>query len=240
MADMVYITQSAGRLMRAIYEIVLRRGWAQLACRTLSLCKMVSRRMWASQSPLRQFPKMSRDVVQRLEKKDLAWESYYDLSSQELGELIRAPKYGKTLHRYIHQFPRVELAAHVQPITRSVLKVDLTLTPDFRWDKDVHGFAEAFWIIVEDCDGESVLYHEHFVLKMQFVEEDSHVSFTVPISEPLPPQYFVRVISDSWIGCETVLPVSFRHLLLPDKYAPPTELLDLLDEGVDELIVVHL
>ena len=32
----------------------------------------------------------------------------------------------------IHQFPRLELSAHVQPITRSVLKVDLTITPDFQ------------------------------------------------------------------------------------------------------------
>lgn len=30
-ADMVYVTQSAGRLFRALYEIVLRRGWASLA-----------------------------------------------------------------------------------------------------------------------------------------------------------------------------------------------------------------
>jgi len=28
-------------------------------------------------------------------------------------------------------------------------------------------------------------------------------------------------------GSETQLPVSFRHLLLPEKYPPPTELLDL-------------
>ena len=34
--------------------------------------------------------------------------------------------------RLIHQFPRVELSAHVQPITRTVLKVDLTVTPDFQ------------------------------------------------------------------------------------------------------------
>lgn len=34
----------------------------------------------------------------------------------------------------MHQFPRLELAAHVQPITRTVLKVDLTITPDFQWD----------------------------------------------------------------------------------------------------------
>lgn len=34
--------------------------------------------------------------------------------------------------RLIHQFPRLELSAHVQPITRSLLKVDLTVTPDFQ------------------------------------------------------------------------------------------------------------
>jgi pre-mRNA-splicing helicase BRR2 len=49
----------------------------------------------------------------------------------------------------------------------------------------------------------------------------------VPIFEPLPPQYFIRVVSDRWIGSETILPVSFRHLILPEKNPPPTELLDL-------------
>ena len=41
------------------------------------------------------------------------------------------------------------------------------------------------------------------------------------------PQYFIRVISDRWIASETVLPVSFRHLILPEKNPLPTELLDL-------------
>lgn len=31
----------------------------------------------------------------------------------------------------------------------------------------------------------------------------------------------------SLAACETQLPVSFRHLILPEKYPPPTELLDL-------------
>lgn len=46
------------------------------------------------------------DVLVKLEKRDLPWERFYDLSSQELGELIRAPKMGKSLHKLIHQFPR--------------------------------------------------------------------------------------------------------------------------------------
>ena len=63
------------------------------------------------------------EILNRIEKKDLAWERYYDLSSQELGELIRFPKMGRTLHKLVHQFPRLELSAAVQPITRTVIKV---------------------------------------------------------------------------------------------------------------------
>ena len=83
-----------------------------------------SQKVWlAAQTPLRQFKGIPKEVLERIEKKELAWERYYDLSAQELGELIRLPKMGKQLHRFVHQFPRLELAAHVQPITRSVLKV---------------------------------------------------------------------------------------------------------------------
>ncbi|XP_047979849.1 DExH-box ATP-dependent RNA helicase DExH12-like [Salvia hispanica] len=226
-SDMVYITQSAGRLMRALFEIVVKRGWAQLAEKALKLCKMIGKRMWSVQTPLRQFHGIPNEILMKLEKKDLSWERYYDLSSQEIGELIRFPKMGRTLHRCIHQFPKLNLVAHVQPITRSILKVELTITPDFQWDDKIHGYVEPFWIIIEDNDGEHILHHEYFMLKKQYIDEDHTLSFTVPIHEPLPPQYFINVVSDRWLGAQTVLPVSFRHLILPEKYPPPTELLDL-------------
>ncbi|KAM7261422.1 hypothetical protein ACFE04_008789 [Oxalis oulophora] len=226
-SDMVYITQSAGRLMRALFEIVLKCGWAQLTEKALNLCKMINRRMWSVQTPLRQFHGIPNEILMKLEKKDLAWDRYYDLSPQEIGELIRMPKMGRMLHKFIHQFPKLNLAAHVQPITRSVLRVELTITPDFQWEDKVHGYVETFWVIVEDNDGEYILHHEYFLLKKQYIDEDHTLNFTVPIYEPLPPQYFIRVISDRWLGAQTTLPVSFRHLILPEKYPPPTELLDL-------------
>lgn len=133
-ADLVYITQSAGRLLRCLFEIALRRGWASVAEKALGLCKMAQRRQWGSQTPLRQFKGVPENVLRAVEKKDLPWERWYDLSSQEIGELVRIPKMGKALHKLVHQFPRLELAAHVLPITRSVIKIDLTLTPDFAWD----------------------------------------------------------------------------------------------------------
>lgn len=64
-------------------------------------------------------------------------------------------------------------------------------------------------------------------IRRKFAEDDHIVKMFVPVFEPLPPLYYVRVVSDRWLGSETVLPVSFRHLVLPEKYPPPTELLDL-------------
>ena len=54
-SDMVYVTQSGGRLMRCLFEICLRRGWAGLTDKSLALCKMVTRRMWGSQVGLPAF-----------------------------------------------------------------------------------------------------------------------------------------------------------------------------------------
>ena len=227
LSDMVYVTQSAARLMRCIHEIVLKRGWAGLADRVLSLCKMVDKRMWLSQTPLRQFPGIPEDIIKKIEKKDFQWERFYDLQPQEIGELVRFPKMGKAIHRFVHQFPRLELSAHVQPITRTVLRVELTITPDFQFEPKVHGSAQLFYVLVEDVDQETILHHEVFILKQKFAEDDHTINFTVPIFDPLPPQYFIRVVSDSWLGAETTLPVSFRHLILPEKYPPHTELLDL-------------
>ncbi|KAK6638558.1 DEIH-box ATPase [Polyplax serrata] len=227
MSDMIYVTQSAARLMRAIFEIVLFRGWAQLADKCLSLCKMIDRRMWQSMSPLRQFRKMPEEIIKKIEKKNFPWERLYDLGPNEIGELIRVPKLGKTVHKYVHQFPKLELSTHIQPITRSTLRVELTITPDFQWDEKLHGTSEAFWILVEDVDSEVILHHEYFLLKSKFAADEHLIKFFVPVFEPLPPQYFLRIVSDRWIGAETQLPVSFRHLILPEKNLPSTELLDL-------------
>ncbi|KAL2915246.1 Pre-mRNA-splicing helicase BRR2 [Polyrhizophydium stewartii] len=235
MSDMIYVTQSAGRILRAVFEMCLKRGWAALARKALDLCKMVDKRIWLSMSPLRQFRALPVDIIRRLERKDIPWDRYNDLGPQELGELVGVPKAGKSIHKFVHQLPRLVLRAHVQPITRSMLKFDLTITPDFQFDEKTHGAAEAFWVLVEDVDAENILYHDAFVLKQRYAEDDHVVTFTVPLYEPLPPNYFVSVVSDRWLHSETRLPVSFKHLLLPEKYMRHTELHDLLPLPVSGL-----
>jgi pre-mRNA-splicing helicase BRR2 len=144
---------------------------------------------------------MPMEVVMKLEKKEeFAWERLYDLNHIDIGELIRNPKMGKTIHRFVHQFPKLELTTHIQPISRSSLKVELTITPDFQWDEKVHGHSQGFWIFVEDVDSEVILHHEFFLLKSKYASDEHAVEFFVPVFDPLPPQYFIRVVSDSWIG----------------------------------------
>jgi pre-mRNA-splicing helicase BRR2 len=80
MADLVYISQSAGRLMRCLFEICLRRQWAPLTEKAHLLCKAVNHRMWTSQTPLRQFRmkkyKLPSQTLTTLEKKDIPWDRY--------------------------------------------------------------------------------------------------------------------------------------------------------------------
>ncbi|KAK4237852.1 Sec63 Brl domain-containing protein [Achaetomium macrosporum] len=230
MADMVYVTQSAGRILRAIFEISLKKGWASVAKLALNLCKMAEKRMWPTMSPLRQFPGCPPEIVRKAERIEVPFSSYFDLDPPRMGELLGLPKAGKTVCSLVAKFPRVEIQANVQPMTRSMLRVELTITPNFEWDVDVHGLAESFWIIVEDCDGEDILYHDQFILRKDYAEAEANehiVEFTVPISEPMPPNYFISVASDRWMHSETRMAVSFDKLILPERFPPHTELLDL-------------
>ncbi|KAF7294831.1 putative ATP dependent RNA helicase [Mycena indigotica] len=226
-ADMVFVQQSAGRILRAMFEICLKRGWAVPARAALDLCKMVEKRMWGSMTPLRQFKGVQSDIIRKAEGKQFPWYRYFDLTPPEIGELIGIPNAGRLVHRLVHNFPKLQLQAQVQPITRSLLRIDLSIIPDFRWDEKIHGGAETFIIMVEDVDGEIILFHDSFILRQRYAEDEHNVTLTVPMFEPVPPNYYISVISDRWLHAETRLPISFKHLILPEKFPPPTPLLDL-------------
>ncbi|KAF3902167.1 hypothetical protein ABW21_db0206227 [Orbilia brochopaga] len=238
MADMVYVTQSAGRILRALFEICLKKGWSSVAKTALELCKSVEKRMWSTMTPLRQFPECPADVIRKMEKMDIPWSRMFDMEVPELGELVGDSRKGRVIHECLKKFPKVDVQAQVQPVTRTMLRVEMTVTPEFVWDDALHGTTESFWIIAEDCDGENVLFSDSFILKKQYTtgEENQHlVEFTVPISEPLPPNYFFTVVSDRWMHSETKLAVSFRKLILPEKFPPHTQLLDLQPLPVNAL-----
>ena len=234
-ADMVYVTQSASRILRALVEICVIRGYARTTRYALDLARMTERRQWGSMTPLRQFPGVAPDLIRRLERKEFPWARLRDLEPNEMGELIGIPRAGRLLHRLVFQFPFLDLQAYFQPVTRSLLQVHLTITPDFEWDDRVHGGAQSFWLLVEDVDGDTILFYDQFVLLRRYANDEHTVSFTVELTDPLPPNYYISLLSDRWIHSEVRLPISFKHLILPDKFAPPTPLLDLQPQPVSVL-----
>ncbi|KAI8147505.1 Sec63 Brl domain-containing protein [Fennellomyces sp. T-0311] len=227
-SDCAYVAQNAGRIARALFEIALNRNWGPTAYVLLSINKAIEKRMWTFQHPLYQMG-LPVDILNKLEARthEVSIEEMRDMEPAELGELVHHKRMGPTLARCVDQFPTLILDASIAPITRNVLNVELTVTPDFIWNERVHGSVEPWWIWAEDSDNIEIYYSEYFLLQRKQFGEPVKILFTVPIVEPLPSQIYIRAVSDRWLGAETVLPVSFQHLILPQLNPPHTDLLDL-------------
>eukprot|EP00899_Mesostigma_viride_P021111 jgi/Mesvir1/29000/Mv17769-RA.1 len=280
-ADMMYVSSNLGRIFRALFEITLRRGWSSTACSFLAYCVAVERRVWPHQHPLRQLDAVAvggsmagagggsnnnnygrggggglpQEILYKLEEAGRAGslEALYDMGAREIGSLVRHPAAGAAIREAVDCFPSVALSASISPITRSVLRVTLDITPTFRWKDKYHGMSQRWHILVEDSENEHVYHSELFTLSKKAAlgapgpysgRADAHsgqphggggggrqstqrISFSIPIFEPLPSQYYIRAVSDSWIQAETTLAVSFQGLILPHRHPPHTELLDL-------------
>lgn len=238
MADMIYITQSSGRLLRAIHEITLRKNWASLSKITLNLCKMVERRMWLTNSPFRQFGNVvSNEIIKASENSHLPWVSYFNLNASELAEAINFKGNSQRAFELLSQFPKVTLNAYAQPITSTLMRVQLEVVPDWKWNSSVHGNFELFWLLVEDCDGERILFSDYLRIYKDHSEKVHLVDFTVPILDPVEPVYFITLISEKWLHSEWKIPLVITNVKIPKKFPPFTELLDLQNIPTSELKV---
>ncbi|KAM3614996.1 uncharacterized protein V6R79_021978 [Siganus canaliculatus] len=229
-SDLSYVAQNAARIVRALFEIALRKRWPAMTYRLLTLCKVIDKRLWGFTHPLRQFPTLSHIVLNRLEEKKLTVDKLKEMRKDEIGHMLHHVNIGLSVKQCVHQIPSITMEAAIQPITRTVLRVRLVITPDFRWSDQVHGsVGEPWWLWVEDPINDHIYHSEYFLLqKKQVVTgEPQHVVFTIPIFEPLPSQYYIKAVSDRWLGAEAVCVINFQNLILPERHPPHTELLDL-------------
>ncbi len=217
-ADMNHITQSAGRIFRALFELALKKGWVTLSERLLNLCKMVDRRLWMVQHELRQMGNViPPEWLYRLEQKEASLDRIMDMGATEVGALIRQSTAGAVILKYAKQFPYILMDAQIQPVTRTVLRVTLKLTPDFVWSDRLHGSVEPWWVWVEDNENDKIYHTEYFILHQKDAKQEHTLCFTVPIFEPIQSQYVVRLSSDRWLHADYFHTLNFDKLVLPDK-----------------------
>uniref|UniRef100_A0A8D0L2G8 Activating signal cointegrator 1 complex subunit 3 n=1 Tax=Sphenodon punctatus TaxID=8508 RepID=A0A8D0L2G8_SPHPU len=229
-SDSAYVAQNAARIVRALFEVALRKRWPAMTYRLLNLCKVIDKRLWGWASPLRQFSVLPPYILSRLEEKNLSVDKMKDMRKDEIGHMLHHVNIGLKVKQCVHQIPSITMEAAIQPITRTVLRVRLNVTPDFKWHDQVHGtVGEPWWIWVEDPTNDHIYHSEYFLIqkKQVIAKEAQMLVFTIPIFEPLPSQYYIRAVSDRWLGAEAVCIINFQHLILPERHPPHTELLDL-------------
>lgn len=225
-SDTNYITQNATRIARALFMIALNRRWGYQCLILLSLCQSIERQVWAIEHPLHQFD-LPQPVLRQLDEKNTSIEALRDMEPAEIGQLVHNTKMGNVISRLLDNFPTLSIESEIAPLNRDVLRIRLWLTPDFKWNDRHHGTSEPFWIWVENSETSEIFHYEYFILSRKKLYDDHELNFTIPLSDPLPSQIYVRAVSDRWLGAETVHPISFQHLIRPDTESVYTDLLNL-------------
>lgn len=255
MSDLSYIVQSSTRLLRALFEISLRRGMPSMALASLELARASESRIWPFQHPLWQFTYSNRktsglivspETISMIEGSgDLGrLESLKTMRRDDLSSLIRAPKMALTVIRASHAVPTLSIvSARVAPLSHTVLKVDVSLFPNFRWNEAVHGRAESWRMWLSDREEDRIYHSQRIVLtRRQVVSMNEEISgkaitagkhtldysFSVPVFDPPSSKYWVRVESEQWHtdgGSSAELKMSDKDL--PNENVELTTLFDL-------------
>eukprot|EP01051_Picozoa_sp_SAG22_P026014 SAG22_NODE_7992_length_693_cov_0.412458_1_plen_163_part_00 len=157
----------------------------------LCLNKAIDRRVWyiPYAHPLAQFGGDARgitnDILEKLEARgpSASMERLRDMGDDEIGALVFNKRAGPAVARWVRMFPNLDMKVAVQPITRTVLRVELTIVADFEWNDRMHGFGEPWWIWVQDALVEKVYYTELLVINKMKKDIEHKIFFTIPISD---------------------------------------------------------
>lgn len=233
--DMNYLASNASRVARSIFEMCIREGMANQALKLLRIAKSVDSQIWWFQTPLRHFEgELPNGTFAALEnQKKGSYDSLastlslLDMHANEVGQLCRNFKAGSKIQKFVKMIPTLDVHCVVQPVTSSVFRFHIELHPAFNWSPRWHGGAQSFWLWVEDADHNKVYHNEHIVFSKRTYPDPVTLDLSIPAFSPLPSQYFVRVVSDTWVAVEMLHTISLRNIQMPESRTPFTDLIDL-------------
>jgi len=205
-SDMAYVAQNVARLIRAMFEIALQKNFANLAKIALNWCKIVDKRLKPNDHPMKQFcldshfgkltsqsnEKVTKygylkdEIVFRLRQHDISLDMIHDRDLQEAKRYL-PPVMQDDLFKFASYIPYFDIELNCQPITRAILKVQVTIVADFEWNDRWNGKSEPFWLMVDNET--EILHAEYFSLLKKDVrktfsrmknEEGTSLTFFIP------------------------------------------------------------
>ena len=138
-SDCTFIAQSAARIARGLFEIALGRGWLSYAEKVLRVAKSLEQRAWQFNHPLRQINTLPYEVYGKLEGKRASVQTLREMSASEIGDLINHQRMGTLIKQEANRLPHTSSRCRRSPITRTVLRVTVTLAASFEWVDRIHG-----------------------------------------------------------------------------------------------------
>lgn len=219
--------QNVLRISRALFEIGLLRNNALMAERCLNVAKMFEQQVWDYETPLRQFPNIPVSVCNKIDnQKYLDIEKIRELDLLDIEVLIRERRdHASLVKKHVDDIPSLEVDSVVQPITRTVIRVILTIKPKFTWNNKYHGPAtEHFVMWISDVN--EILHSESFVFRKKQVlfNVPLQLVFSLRLPEKPPTHFLCRICSERWLGATHQHFISFRELVLPRCQPQPTSM----------------
>jgi len=122
-SDLTYIVQNSARLLRAIFEIAMQKGCAELAVSTLSWCHMLEKTIMPGSHVMRQFSKdcsvgkltngkasitnygyLSDEVIYHLERHHISLDLMYERNYPDLTRYVKHSLVD--MHKFLSYVPR--------------------------------------------------------------------------------------------------------------------------------------
>lgn len=185
---------------------------------------------------------LSADLIYNLKQwaDDLQIEDLLEMSAAELGKLIRLnDRLGEVALTAARQFPRLEVAPKLQPLSSDLLRVVCEVEPAFKWNDKLHHRTEYFWIWLSDAEDQEILQITKIAIRPNTTT--ARVDFNIALTDK-PDLLHVRTMSDTWLGSESTTPIPLVDLVLPPQAPSKRKVLDLpfhedlVDQRLAELL----
>jgi len=114
--------------------MVLRRNNAMMSAKLLELSQMFEMTQWEFESELRQFPDvLSCEIIDKIEERKLSFSRIREMDEKELGIILGNENVGVAVKKCAMLLPYIEATESIQPITRTILRINLELFPEFEY-----------------------------------------------------------------------------------------------------------
>jgi activating signal cointegrator complex subunit 3 len=150
----------------------------------------------------------------------------------DLQNMLRLPSgEAHKLKKCLSNYPLVNIEYTARPIAQTILKITVTVIPNFVYSKQFHMPKENFWLIVEDM-GEMLHYESLGIVTKNLVhlkaglDNPVETSFFVPFRENSG-YYGLHVVSDRFVDADSYAEIDLSEIEVHTERMEYTNLLNL-------------